>query len=253
LGFSRADGKGLFVWSARIESTDEDTNWWPMSESLHGRPHLTTRFVGYRYLELLLVLMVLILATPFLRDGAADRAAIAILLSILLFATVVASSKARHLRWIAAGLSIGCGAIIFTGLALEHRLIYLPVLGLLTIYLVYTVAVMLRRMVVSPKIDADILCGAAAIYFMIGVTWAMTYWIMYEVDHKAFAAISALRVPPFNFHHFLYFSLSTLTSLGLGDITPVDQFAQIWTTLEAATANLYIALLVARLVSVYRY
>lgn len=223
-----------------------------MPLGLRGRPHLITRFVGYRFLGLLLALMVLIIASPFLGTGAIDRAAIAILLSILLFATVVASSRARHLRWIAAGLSIACGAIIFTGLALAHRLIYLPVLGLLTIYLVYTIGIMLRRMVLSPKIDVDILCGAAAIYFLIGVAWSMTYWIMYALDRNAFTAISALHAPPFNFHHFLYYSFSTLTSLGVGDITPVNRFAQIWTTLEAATAQLYIALLVARLVSLYR-
>jgi hypothetical protein len=223
-----------------------------MPESLRGRPQLITRFVGYRFLGLLLAVMTLIIASPFLGNGIFDRAAVAILLSTLLFATVVAASKARHLRWIAAALSIACGAIIFTGLALEHRIIYLPVLGLLTIYLVYTIGIALRRLVLSPKIDADILCGAAAIYFLIGVTWAMTYWIMYEVDNNAFTAIPALTAPPFNFHHFLYYSLSNLTTLGVGDITPVDHFAQIWTTLEAATGNLYIALLVARLVSLYR-
>ncbi len=196
--------------------------------------------------------MVLIISSPFLGDGTFDRGAFAILVAALLFATVVAASNARHLRWIAAVLSIACGATIFTGLALRHTLIYIPVLGLLTIYLVYTIAVLLQRMVMSPKIDADILCGAAAIYFLIGVAWSITYWIMYEVDGTAFIAVPAIHAPPFNFHHFLYYSLSTLTSLGIGDITPVNRFAQIWSTLEAAVAQLYIALLVARLVSLYR-
>jgi voltage-gated potassium channel Kch len=54
------------------------------------------------------------------------------------------------------------------------------------------------------------------------------------------------------FHQFLYFSLTTLTTLGYGDITPLSPFAQIWSTLEAVVGTLYIALLVARLVGMYQ-
>ena len=51
---------------------------------------------------------------------------------------------------------------------------------------------------------------------------------------------------------FLYFSLTTLTTLGYGDITPINPFARIWATLEAVVGTLYVAILVARLVSLYR-
>ena len=45
-----------------------------------------------------------------------DHAGLAVLLSILLFATVVAASTARHLRWIAATLATANGILIFVGL-----------------------------------------------------------------------------------------------------------------------------------------
>ena len=48
------------------------------------------------------------------------------------------------------------------------------------------------------------------------------------------------------------FSLTTVTTLGYGDITPISPVARIWATLEAVTGVLYIAVLVARLVSLYR-
>ncbi len=51
---------------------------------------------------------------------------------------------------------------------------------------------------------------------------------------------------------FLYFSLTTVTTLGYGDITPISPVARIWATLEAVTGVLYIAVLVARLVSLFR-
>ena len=107
-------------------------------------------------------------------------------------------------------------------------------------------------MLTAAAIDADILCGAAAIYLLLGVAWAATYWMIYELDNTAFAAIAALGDRPFIFQDFTYYSLSCLTSLGMGDITPVNPFAKIWTTLETVTGNLYIAVLVSRLVGLYR-
>jgi voltage-gated potassium channel len=200
----------------------------------------------------LLALLALLIGSPFFGTTVLSRVAVALLLSILLFATVILATNAPHQRWIAAILATVCGVILFAGLWLEHRVIYLPVVALLTIYLAYTIAVVLYRIVVATEIDADILCGTVAIYLLIGVVWALTYWPIYEFDEGAFAAASSLSAQPYDLHRFLYYSFSNLTSLGIGDITPVNRFAQIWTTLETATGNLYIAVLVARLVSLYR-
>ncbi len=220
---------------------------------VHPRPQLfLTRFRSYRFLGLLLALLLLLIASPFVGKDMPDRAVLALLLAILLFAAVGAATARRHERWIAGTLAAATGIVIGGGLLLEHRVIYLPALGLLTAYFAYTISVVLRRMVTATQIDADILCGAAAIYLLIGVAWAVTYWMIYELDRGAFTAIPALGTAPFKFHNFLYYSLSCLTSLGIGDITPVNHFAQIWTTLETITGNLYIAVLVSRLVGLYR-
>ena len=53
-------------------------------------------------------------------------------------------------------------------------------------------------------------------------------------------------------NQFLYYSLTTITTLGYGDITPATPFARIWSTMEAVTGVFYMAVLVARLVSLYR-
>ena len=50
----------------------------------------------------------------------------------------------------------------------------------------------------------------------------------------------------------LYFSLTTLTTLGDGDITPVSAVARIWASFEAATGSLHLAVLIARLESAWR-
>jgi Ion channel len=217
------------------------------------RPHLTLgRFQSYRLLALLLALLLLLIASTFVGNEPLDRLILSLLFLIVLFSAGGAASARRHERWLAATLALASSMCIFAGLVLEKRAIYVPGLALFTVYLAYTIHVVLHRMLTATQIDADILCGAAAIYLLLGVAWAVTYWIIYELDASAFAAIPAIGGPPFVFQDFTYYSLSSLASLGIGDISPVNHFARIWTTLETITGNLYIAVLVSRLVSLYR-
>ena len=51
---------------------------------------------------------------------------------------------------------------------------------------------------------------------------------------------------------FLFFSFATLTTLGYGDITPITTQARSFAIVEAVYGVLYSAILIARLVGVYR-
>jgi hypothetical protein len=48
-----------------------------------------------------------------------------------------------------------------------------------------------------------------------------------------------------------YFSFITLSTVGYGDITPVSRAARWLAAMEAMTGLLYVAVLIARLVSLY--
>ncbi len=54
-----------------------------------------------------------------------------------------------------------------------------------------------------------------------------------------------------DFSDFVYFSFTTLTTLGYGDITPVSSHARSATSLQAILGVLYIAMLISRFVSIY--
>ena len=49
-----------------------------------------------------------------------------------------------------------------------------------------------------------------------------------------------------------YFSFITLSTVGYGDITPVSRIARWLAAMEAMTGQLYVAVLIARLVALYR-
>ena len=109
-------------------------------------------------------------------------------------------------------------------------------------------AIILNRVSTAPEIDLDILSGALGLYLLIAITWAVSFAVIENLAPGSFSAGET----PIPWARFLYFSLTTMTTLGYGDLVPTGGFARIWATMEAVTGTLYIAVLVARLVSHYK-
>lgn len=107
----------------------------------------------------------------------------------------------------------------------------------------------------TKKIDADLLCRAVAVYLLLGVAWMAFYgtvelFVPYSFDATP-SALHGMREGRISSSDLLYYSFSTLTTLGMGDIAPVKPFARSLTLLECVIGPLYMAILLARLVSVY--
>ena len=109
-------------------------------------------------------------------------------------------------------------------------------------------AIILYKVSTAPKIDLDILSGALGLYLLIAITWAVSFAVIEILAPGSFVAGET----PIHWSRYLYFSLTTMTTLGYGDLVPTGSFARIWATMEAVTGTLYIAVLVARLVGLYR-
>jgi len=87
--------------------------------------------------------------------------------------------------------------------------------------------------------------GAIAVYLLLGFTWAQAYELVALWHAGAFAgAVDGRGSLPLT-----YYSFVTLTTMGYGDITPVHPLARALAVLEALTGQLYLAILLARLVS----
>ena len=112
-------------------------------------------------------------------------------------------------------------------------------IGLFMLFISY----LIRLLATAKKITADLLKCGICVYFLLGFCWALIYGLVYWIDPPSFS--QGLH-KAFN---FIYFSFTTLTTLGYGDITPVGSFAMMLTSLEAITGQLFVAILIARLVS----
>jgi len=87
--------------------------------------------------------------------------------------------------------------------------------------------------------------GAIAVYLLLGFTWAQAYELVTIWQPEAFVGAVDVR----GSQPLMYFSFVTLTTVGYGDIMPVHPLARALAVLEALTGQLYLAILLARLVS----
>jgi hypothetical protein len=124
-------------------------------------------------------------------------------------------------------------------------------LGLLTIAVVFTV---LR----SEVMNTDTLVGGVCAYFLLGVTWGGAYALAELVSPGSFAVSPGLAaagdwgIPTHPINPLLqYYSFITLTTVGYGDMSPLGHVARLLSMLEALTGQLYLAVLVGRLVGLH--
>ena len=201
-------------------------------------------------LHLLIALFLLILASPLFEGGEAGRIVTNALYSLVLLAIARAASDGRRIQ--VTFLALAVLAILLLWLDTGDQATASEIAGLLLFAALNAaaIALVLRRMLLAPAVNFDVICGAVAIYLLLGVTWALTYMVLDAVDPAAFELLSLTAAAGWT--DFLYFSFATLTTLGYGDISPTGDFVRIWAVMEAAVGVLYLAVLVARLVSLYR-
>jgi hypothetical protein len=127
------------------------------------------------------------------------------------------------------------------------------------LFLSITGTTILKDISSSKFVSGHTICGAICVYLLVGLSFAMLYISILIIDHHALLFGHQFQL--FDLHTAkeqyeslsvaLYFSFCTMTTLGYGDITPVGHIARTLAWLEAVFGQLYIAILVGRLVALY--
>jgi hypothetical protein len=93
------------------------------------------------------------------------------------------------------------------------------------------------------------IAGSITIYLLISFIWANMYFIFYQLNPDSFHFNVPINPEDNLMNNFIYFSLETLTTLGLGDILPTHPIVKSLMMLEALLGPLYLAITIGRLVS----
>jgi len=91
--------------------------------------------------------------------------------------------------------------------------------------------------------------GAIVMYLNFATIFAAAYGLIWELSPGAFANLVAPEGGPEEIGSMLYFSFTTLTTTGYGDIVAVDPFARSLANFESVLGQFFIAITVARLVA----
>lgn len=108
----------------------------------------------------------------------------------------------------------------------------------------------LRAVIVASRVDADILAGGLCAYLLTGMAFASVFSIVEVLAPGACSFPDPAPASP-RWADFVFFSFTTLTTLGYGDVRPVSDLARSLTSTEAILGVFYMAILVSRLVSLY--
>ena len=155
---------------------------------------------------------------------------------------------------LALGLPAVAGGVIIAATPDTPTINLTPVV-LTAFFLGFLVWRILKDVADGSRISKEKVYGAVCAYLLIGFLFASVYGFLALVDPDAFSVSAALeaelagRGEHQGFGIFTYFSFVTMSTLGFGDITPRTPMAQTLTWMQAVFGQLFLVVLVARLVS----
>src|SRR5436190_2982497 len=210
------------------------------------------RFRRFSTVQLLIALVVLLITAPFVEELQGGHLILSVLFSLVLLAAVVAVAQRK--RSLAIALFLAVPALTARWINqfrpdLVHPAAFLVCALLL---LAFVIGHLLHFILQAPVVTVEVLCASVAAYLMVGLTWTVAYWLVDQLTPGgAFSFNTGHEPQAMNGFTGLYFSFITLSTVGYGDITPVSRAARWLAAMEAMTGLLYVAVLIARLVSVY--
>jgi hypothetical protein len=101
----------------------------------------------------------------------------------------------------------------------------------------------------SSALVDDRVYGGVAVYLLLGIVFAVLHHRIGAASPDAYRNVAQTQATALNWADFLYYSFSSMTTAGFGDIVPVSAVARSATSLEAVVGVLYPAVLIARLVN----
>lgn len=116
--------------------------------------------------------------------------------------------------------------------------------ALFFILLISVVINIITMLVSSKEIKSSFISGCIAGYLMIGICLAFFLTVVGSFETQVLTLPNA----EFCFNDFLYFSLVTMTTVGFGDISPLDPVVRTAAIMTAVAGQFYMAVIVAVIV-----
>jgi len=208
--------------------------------------------------NLVISMVLLLLLFPFLQEGTIQRIIANILNSAILFFGVYAVSFRRRNLIIALALGVPWVALSWLEIVAIPNILS-PLSFILVsfsssfyiLFMGFTAIVILLYVLKSERVDEEVLYGAAAVYMLAGGTFFAIYVFIELLLPGSFMHAALGPDVTVEWPALLYYSYTTLTTLGYGDIIPVSAQARSFAVLEAIIGVMYLAVIISRLIGMY--
>lgn len=225
------------------------------------RPSRTARpvenaFRRWRYLFLLSALLILLVIHPIaagIGGGGPLFDALFALVMLMLVHALAQDKVWRVIAYVALlpAAALSMGGHFLTSSAQNASLTAGHAIG--AIFFVAAAGKIIYSILASSDLTLDSIFGALCGYLLLGVAFALTYAMLYTDNPDSFQ-LGAQLAPQmtqadYSRHIFIYYSFVTLTTVGYGDVIPLSIPARTLSWVEAMTGQLYLAVLVAGLIS----
>lgn len=226
------------------------------------RKEIHSRLAPHRHTTLLAFIVAAFLVRPLVGDsGVGPLMYSGAMLALLLMALynidvdelvgdrdlLLARNRKRRIVGWALGVSAIAARLIVTfapgrSLYLADSIVWLLLFGFITWN-------ELRAVLKQREITREVISMSISTYLLFGLTFGLFYIVLHDLQPNAFsfgsgAPLTEQQIIPV----MIYFSLTTLSTIGFGDITPITLQARYAAVAEGITGQFYLAILVARLV-----
>jgi voltage-gated potassium channel Kch len=202
-------------------------------------------YFGRRYTILFYSLLVTMVAAPLLTSMSLGTNLIELLLAINLIAAVMPIGRPSRRRLLLVILILALIIRLATGwlnqamLAEGSRMIW-------TVIALIAAGGALSFAFRAQSVNREHVYAALSAYLLAGIFFGVSYWVLEQIWPGSFAPGGK-----FSPNSAIYFSFVTLATLGYGDIVPRTDLARGLATFEGVGGQLFLAVLIARVVSLY--
>ncbi len=217
-----------------------------LDESRHP---IAAAYLRHRYAILFYSVLLTLVAGPLLLALGLGLTLLQVLFTANLLAAVVPSQRGLARRALTTAVVLAAGlrllAAALDSSALEH-----VANGVAVLVALQTVAMALRYSFSGARVDREHVYAALGAFLLFGVFFGVLFASLQTIDPETFAVAgepgTIMTIPT-----GIYFSFITLATVGYGDIVPKSDLARGLAVLETVAGQLYLAVLVARLVGLH--
>lgn len=211
--------------------------------------------VEYRYRWLPIVFLIGLGLPRFVERTWRWDVALSVLTAVVLATALLAVWSHRRIRWLALALMVPSTVLTAAHNLTDQFNMLAPML--VSAFLLVVTCTLIYELLDTEDVGIDTLLAAASIYLLTAVLWAALYMIVAVTYEGSFIYAEQIVRREFDpvaiadglrMDDFYYYSVTTLTTAGLGDISPVTDPAQFLTALEALVGQLFLVVFVAHLV-----